>query len=120
MWHILLMTLTVLGLFIGCNGSHTGNPAQDEFESAFIDDFERAGKNSSGTMAGGVDSTAALDGDDQDSARRVLKTRHEPSTVLVEMRLCAVAKNLERRQGRAFILDDAPKRRFTKGPVRWG
>src|SRR5215510_12944516 len=34
----------------------------------------------------------ALDGDDQDSARRVLKTRHEPSTVLIEMRLRAVAK----------------------------
>src|SRR6516162_3187452 len=39
-----------------------------------------------------------LDGDDQDSARR--------STVLIEMRLRAVAKNLERRQDRAFILDD--------------
>jgi hypothetical protein len=38
-----------------------------------------------------------LDGDDQDSACRVLKTRHEPTTVLIEMRLRAVAKNLERR-----------------------
>jgi hypothetical protein len=35
----------------------------------------------------------ALDGDDQDSARLVLKTRHEPSTVLIEMRLRAVAKS---------------------------
>jgi len=58
-----------------------------------------------------------LDGDDQDSARRVLKTRHEPSTVLIEMRLRAVAKNLERRQDRAFILDDAAQCRFAKCPV---
>src|SRR5262245_50678445 len=62
----------------------------------------------------------ALDGDDQDSARRVLETRHEPRTVLVEMRLRAVAENLERRQGRAFILDDATQRRVAKCPVRWG
>src|SRR5215469_6880481 len=59
-----------------------------------------------------------LDGDDQDSARRVLKTRHEPSTVLIEMRLRAVAKNLERRQDRAFILDDAAQCRFAKCPVQ--
>src|SRR5215471_5295614 len=56
----------------------------------------------------------ALDGDDQDSARPVLKTRHEPSTVLVEMRLRAIAKNLERRQDRTFILDDAVQRRVAK------
>jgi hypothetical protein len=59
----------------------------------------------------------ALDGDDQDSARRVLKTWHQPSTVLIEMRLRAVAKNLERRQDRTFILDDAAQRRFAKCPV---
>jgi hypothetical protein len=61
----------------------------------------------------------ALDGDDQDAARRVLKTRHEPGTVLIEMRLRAVAENLEWRQGRAFILDNAAQGRFAKCPVRW-
>jgi hypothetical protein len=35
-----------------------------------------------------------LNADDQISANRVLKTRHEPSTVLIEMRLRAVAEKL--------------------------
>jgi len=35
-----------------------------------------------------------LNADDQISANRVLKTRHKPSTVLIEIRLRAVAEKL--------------------------
>src|SRR5262245_52509148 len=60
----------------------------------------------------------ALDGDDQDPARRILKARHEPGAVLIEMRLRAVAEDLERRQDRAFGFDDPAQGRCAKRPVR--
>jgi hypothetical protein len=61
----------------------------------------------------------ALDGDDQEPARRILKARHEPGAVCIEMGLRAIAKNLERRQQRTLGLDNAVQRRCAKCPVRW-
>ena len=49
----------------------------------------------------------ALNTDDQISARRILKTRHEPRAIFIELLVRAVAEKLERRQNGGFLLDDA-------------
>ena len=59
----------------------------------------------------------ALDGDGQKAARRILEARLKPVAVGVEMGLRAVGEDLERRQQRAFRLDDALQRDAPK--VQW-
>src|SRR5262245_18972772 len=54
----------------------------------------------------GVPDQKTLDGDDQDSARRILKARYEPGAAPIEMCLRAVAENLGRRQERTLVFDD--------------
>jgi len=72
MWHILLIIVVAVGSFLGCTGAHTGNPAENEFESAFVDDFERAGESSFAEMSAGTakDDSLSAEGIDESGAFR--------------------------------------------------
>jgi hypothetical protein len=60
----------------------------------------------------------ALNADDQISARRILKSRHEPGAIFFELLVGAVAEKLERGQNGGFLLDDAAQCQCAKCPVR--